>query len=108
MAAGPKRVLLLVLMTCATLLFTALGVWQVERRAGKLALIAAVAARAHASPVTAPPPARWPAMTTKTDEYRHIFAEGTLLRETSERTHPATPGAAPQFPERCAACSRVS
>lgn len=39
--------------------FAALGVWQVERRAWKLALIARVEARVHAPPVAPPPPARW-------------------------------------------------
>ena len=40
----------------ATALFRGLGVWQVERRASKLALIEAVAERVDAPPVLAPPP----------------------------------------------------
>lgn len=39
--------------------FTALGVWQVERRAWKLDLIARVEARVHAAPAPLPPPGQW-------------------------------------------------
>lgn len=39
--------------------FAALGVWQVERRAGKLQLIAKADARIHAVLGPLPPPVRW-------------------------------------------------
>ena len=39
--------------------FAALGVWQVERRAWKLDLIAKVDERLHAVPAPLPPPTRW-------------------------------------------------
>ncbi len=63
--------------------FLALGTWQVHRRTWKLDLIARVAARAHAAPVAAPPPAEWPGVTAKTQEYRRVEATGTLLNESS-------------------------
>src|SRR3954447_8343725 len=47
------------LLACA-LLFVALGLWQVERRAEKLALIDAVEGRLHSAAVAAPGPADWP------------------------------------------------
>lgn len=79
-----KRVFLLVLAGALTLLFVALCVWQVERRAWKLALIAAVDARVHAPVAPVPAPARWPSLSRSEDEYRHVSATGQLLdgRET--------------------------
>ncbi|MHA6723664.1 SURF1 family protein [Sphingomonas sp. RS2018] len=52
-----KRRLFAALCIALTLAFAALGVWQVERRAWKLDLIARVERRLHAAPV--PPPVRW-------------------------------------------------
>ncbi|MET0363535.1 MAG: SURF1 family cytochrome oxidase biogenesis protein [Sphingobium sp.] len=70
-------------MTVALLLlagaFVALGVWQVERRAWKHALIAAVNARAHAAPVAAPGPRLWPIVTQEHDAYRRVTVEGRFL-----------------------------
>lgn len=71
-----KQVLLLGLAALATLLFAALCVWQVERRAWKLALIEAVTTRVHAVPAPAPSPAQWPRLTARTDAYRHVATEG--------------------------------
>lgn len=55
-----------------------LGVWQVERRAWKLDLIARVEARVHASPVAAPGPVDWHTVGPD-DTYRHVRLSGTLL-----------------------------
>ena len=70
----------------------ALGIWQVERRAWKHDLIAAVDARIHAPPVAAPGPAGWPAIDAKDDAYRRISATGrfrhdreTLVQAVTER-----------------------
>ena len=53
-----------ILLGCAALflfgVFVALGLWQIERRSWKLALIARVDARVHAAPVPAPGPDAWP------------------------------------------------
>nr|WP_162577499.1 SURF1 family protein [Variovorax sp. PBL-H6] len=62
-------------------LFAALGAWQVERRAWKLALIERVEARVHAEPVDAPPPAEWPRINAGDHEYRHVRLEGVFLHE---------------------------
>jgi surfeit locus 1 family protein len=66
---------------------TALGVWQLERRVWKLALIARVDRRVHAAPVAAPGPAELPQLTRARDEYRHVQASGRFLddRETLVR-----------------------
>jgi len=60
--------------------FLSLGIWQVERRAWKLDLIARVDARVHAPPVAAPGPERWPAI-GGADEYRHVRLAGRFLHE---------------------------
>jgi surfeit locus 1 family protein len=65
--------------------FVALGVWQLERRAWKLDLIARVDARLAADPVPAPGPDAWPAISRDRDEYARIRATGRFLddRETA-------------------------
>lgn len=69
------------LLAMFALLFVALGVWQVERRAGKLALIAAADRRVHAAPVAAPGPADWARITFGGDAYRHVRARGVFLHD---------------------------
>jgi surfeit locus 1 family protein len=59
--------------------FTALGIWQVQRRAWKLDLIARVDQRSHAAPEAAPGPAAWPAISRAADEYRRVSATGQFL-----------------------------
>lgn len=61
--------------------FSALGVWQIERRAWKLDLIARVDARIHAAPVAAPGPQAWPSISRKDDEYRRVTAPGHFLQD---------------------------
>lgn len=61
------------------LLCTALGTWQVERRAWKLALIERVDARVHAAPVTAPDPQQWSQVNAANDEYLHVTLTGRFL-----------------------------
>ena len=59
----------------------ALGVWQLERRAWKHDLIAAVDARIHAVPVAAPGPALWPRITAANDAYRRVGATGRFRHD---------------------------
>ena len=59
----------------------ALGVWQIERRAWKHELIAAVDARIHAAPVPAPGPARWDAVNARDDAYQRVAATGTFRHD---------------------------
>lgn len=64
-----------------------LGIWQIERRAWKLALIAAVDARVQAAPVAAPGPRGWGRITAERDAYRRVRVTGSLdnNRETLVR-----------------------
>ena len=75
---------------CAALI--ALGIWQIERRSWKLALIARVEQRIHAPAVPAPGPNRWPGITDASDGYRHVTVTGrfrddraTLVQAVTER-----------------------
>ncbi|GLK57209.1 surfeit locus 1 family protein [Methylopila capsulata] len=58
--------------------FSALGVWQVERRAWKLDLIARVDARVHAGPVPAPGPDAWPTISAADGEYLRVALTGVF------------------------------
>lgn len=74
-------------LLCGALLFLGfcgLGVWQLQRLAWKLDLIARTEARVHA-PATPPPgPAAWTALSARSDEYRRVRISGTFdnARET--------------------------
>ena len=61
--------------------FAALGTWQLQRRTWKLDLIARIEQRAHAPPVPAPGPQRWPSVSAATDEYLRVRVTGEFLHE---------------------------
>jgi len=90
LGGGPRRsplarLVLLLSVGLAVAGLTALGVWQIERRAWKLDLIARVDARVHAAPIAPPGPADWPAISAAKDEYLRVRLTGRFLndRETS-------------------------
>jgi surfeit locus 1 family protein len=70
---------LLVLFSIAGLI--ALGVWQIERRTWKLALIDRVEQRVHAEPEPIPASASWPAINAANDEYRRVTVTGRFLHD---------------------------
>lgn len=76
-----KRRLLTALALLFAAGFVALGIWQVERRAWKHELIAAVDARIHRPPVAAPGPAEWPGISASRDAYRRISATGRFRHD---------------------------
>lgn len=78
-----KFALLLGLCLIFFAIFVSLGVWQVHRRAWKLALIDRVDHRVHAAPTPAPGPAAWPAITADA-AYTHVTVSGRYenARET--------------------------
>jgi surfeit locus 1 family protein len=53
-------------------LFLGLGMWQLQRRAEKHALIAALTERLAAAPEALPPPAQWSALNPARDEFRRV------------------------------------
>ncbi len=70
---GVKRLILIALTLAATLGFVALGIWQVERRAWKLDLIARVEVGIHAAPV--------PISDARGQEYRRVMLTGLFLND---------------------------
>jgi len=76
-----RQVLLLALAMLLAAGFVGLGIWQFERLAWKLDLIARVEARVSA-PATAPPgPDAWAEVNAEADEYRHVSAAGHFLND---------------------------
>lgn len=65
------------LMLALMVLFTALGVWQLERLGEKERLITAVEQRMHLPPEPLPPAAEWPALDPSAWEYRPVIVSGT-------------------------------
>jgi cytochrome oxidase assembly protein ShyY1 len=53
-------------------LFVGLGVWQLQRRTEKHALIAALTERLAAAPVALPSPSQWSQLTPASDEFRRV------------------------------------
>lgn len=53
-------------------IFIGLGVWQLERRVEKHALIAALTERLAAEPVPLPSPSEWNELTPQNDEFRRV------------------------------------
>ena len=57
--------------------FVGLGIWQLQRRVEKHALIAALTERLAAAPGTLPQPAQWSALTPSADEFRRVRLTAT-------------------------------
>ena len=58
--------------------FTGLGVWQLQRRVEKHALIAALSERLAAAPVPLPPASEWNSLAPARDEFRRVRFSATL------------------------------
>jgi cytochrome oxidase assembly protein ShyY1 len=61
-------------------LFVGLGVWQLQRRVEKHALIAALDERLAAQPVPLPPPSQWSKLEAKDDEFRRVNFVATFSK----------------------------
>lgn len=89
-ASRRGRILLAVAAIFLFAAFASLGVWQLERRSWKLALIARVDARVHAPPVSAPGPDEWPAISARRDGYLHVRLTGTYLNDRETLVYAVT------------------
>jgi len=74
-----RRIVFWILVLAGIILFLSLGIWQLERRAWKLDLIAAVNERIVAEAVTAPGPSSWPDINAADDAYRRVTATGRFV-----------------------------
>jgi surfeit locus 1 family protein len=70
--------------------FTALGVWQLERRTWKLGLIDQVEQRVHAAPVPIPAPDVWPRINTTDDAYKRVSVTGRFMHDRETLVRAAT------------------
>ena len=80
-ATATQRRSWLGLLIPALLVFAALialGTWQIERKAWKEGLIAALTERLAAPPAALPPPATWPRLDPASDEYRRVTFTATF------------------------------
>lgn len=80
-ASGPpvsrrRRIAFTALALTAFVGFSALGAWQVQRRAWKHELLARIDQRVHAAPSDPPPQAAWPGASAARDEYLRVRIEG--------------------------------
>jgi cytochrome oxidase assembly protein ShyY1 len=92
-------------------IFIGLGLWQLQRRVEKHALIAALTERLAAAPVPLPPASEWVGLTPAKDEFRRVtftatyaklpdvmvYSAGSAVREDA-----ATPGTWAFLPARLA------
>jgi cytochrome oxidase assembly protein ShyY1 len=77
-SATPRGVAGLGIFTLLTLaLLIGLGVWQLQRRVEKHALIAQLTERLAAAPGALPSPAQWSALTPARDEFRRVRFSAT-------------------------------
>ncbi|MFI5016046.1 MAG: SURF1 family protein [Hyphomicrobiales bacterium] len=60
----------------------ALGAWQLERKAWKEGLIAAITERTGAPPSDFPPEGAWASLSPEQDEYRHVRLAGRFLNDS--------------------------
>ena len=80
-SAARPHLWLTALSLTAFVILIALGVWQVERRAWKLALIDRVEQRVHAPAQPAPSRSAWSGVSGANDEYRHVSVSGRFLHD---------------------------
>ncbi len=77
-AARVRRGIALALLAGAIAGFLGLGIWQLERRSWKLALIAHTEQQLRSAPTPAPGPAAWAGI-DRDDVYRPVIATGRYL-----------------------------
>ena len=64
-----------------------LGIWQLQRRVEKHALIAALAERLNAVPAPLPPSGQWGALNAEHDEFRRVTFEATFGEAAEARVY---------------------
>ncbi|WP_455476979.1 SURF1 family protein [Bartonella sp. B41] len=69
------------LCICFFVIFSALGIWQIQRLNWKKSLISSVNQRIHLPPIKAPPQSQWPQLTFEKDEYRPVVIAGKFLTD---------------------------
>jgi cytochrome oxidase assembly protein ShyY1 len=78
-AAARRRLGFGVFTLAMVAVFTALGLWQLQRRVEKHALIAALTERLAAAPEALPSPSQWNTLRAERDEFRRVRFKATLI-----------------------------
>lgn len=81
MTTAGKRRGLLALCLVGAVMFSGLGIWQVQRLGWKRDLIARVDARLAAEPVELPDRTTWSSFDSRADEYRRVRVRGVFDHE---------------------------
>ena len=89
-AHGARRIAVAAVAFALFAGFAALGTWQVQRRAWKLALIERVEQRIRNAPVDAPGPPAWPMVGAAADEYRRVRVHGSFVHGVDTFVQAAT------------------
>jgi cytochrome oxidase assembly protein ShyY1 len=76
-------------VTIIVAVLTGLGVWQLERKAEKEALLAALDAKLSAPPMPLPPREAWPRLDKAANEYRTVTFPAEFLHEQEARVYGA-------------------
>lgn len=76
-----SSLLLGILCVCFFLLFSALGIWQIQRLNWKTNLIMSANQRVHLPPIQAPSQNQWAETTFEKDEYRPVIITGKFLTD---------------------------
>jgi len=70
-----------VFVVIGLIVLVGLGTWQLERKAWKEGLIAALTGRLALAPVPLPPRAEWGALTSESDEFRRVTLRATFMND---------------------------
>jgi surfeit locus 1 family protein len=70
-----------IVAACAFAVLVSLGVWQLQRKAWKEALIETMSQRAVARPIDLPAPAAWNALTPAADEFRRVKLRAQFVED---------------------------
>jgi surfeit locus 1 family protein len=79
-SAHPRGLSFGVFTLAMVAIFVGLGLWQLQRRTEKHALIAALSERLAAMPEPLPQPSRWAALTPASDEFRRVRFSATYAQ----------------------------
>lgn len=85
-----KRLLFITFCGLLFFLFAALGVWQLERRIWKLALIEQVDSRLRAAPVPVPDVTKWRGYDASANDYRRVEAIGVFQNDRETKVDALT------------------
>jgi surfeit locus 1 family protein len=84
-------------MLLMTILFAALGYWQMERKAWKEELIAASNLRANAAPIAAPAATTWAEMDVEAIDYQPVTLTGRFIDDGQVRVFISLPKKANRY-----------